>query len=68
MDTTLSLRGASLPTVPQLLQAALDAGESVLIFAFAAIALDVCFQRNILQPYPIKKRNATDVDMTDAST
>lgn len=37
-------------------QAALLAGESVLTFAFAAVALEAGFSRGLLQPFPMKKK------------
>ncbi|KAI5074531.1 hypothetical protein GOP47_0010492 [Adiantum capillus-veneris] len=39
----------------QLLQGCLFTGESIAIFAFAAVGLEYCFQQEIVSPFPLKQ-------------
>lgn len=41
--------------IDSILKASLVAGESVLIFVTAAVALDYCLRENVLSPFPFKK-------------
>jgi hypothetical protein len=50
--TSLQLVGSSPAAFETLLKSALDAGESVIILAFAAAALDFCIQSGQLTTFP----------------
>ena len=50
------LHGSDAGTFASWAEAALLAGESVLVFAFAAAALEAGFTRELIEPFPMKKK------------
>ena len=52
------LHGSDASALETWAQAALLVGEGVLVFAFAAVALEAGFKSGALRAFPMKKKNA----------
>jgi len=55
IDATQALVGFPETGIDKVLKASLEAGESMIIFITAALALDYCLSRELLSPFPSKK-------------
>ncbi|CAK9226994.1 unnamed protein product [Sphagnum troendelagicum] len=55
IDATQALVGFSETGIDKVLTAALEAGESMIIFAFAALAVDYCLRERLVSPFPSQK-------------
>lgn len=55
VDATQALVGFPETGIDKVLKASLEAGESMIIFITAALALDYCLSRELLSPFPSKK-------------
>ena len=52
------LHGSDAGAVASWAEAALLAGEAVLTFALAGAALEVAFEKDVIKPFPIKKKSS----------
>jgi hypothetical protein len=55
IDATQALVGFPETGIDKVLTAALEAGESMIIFAFAALAVDYCLRERLVSPFPSQK-------------
>lgn len=55
IDATQALVGFPETGIDEVLKACLEAGESMIIFVSAALALDYCLREKLLSPFPSKK-------------